>query len=604
MTEAPRKIEPAADGLDQLKTLLFQGEARRLADIEKAVERIDQRVGNALRLEKATAEILVEAFRDAEVKQHRELADAVAPVVVAAIRNEIRNSREMMVEALYPLTGQLVVAAVQNAFRELVASLNQRIDALTSRERWKLQIRSRLSGRPVSELAIVGSGRGRVVRLLFLEAGSGRLIDSWRLDAVEDDRADLAGGLIAAITGFARDALDVGSNELRMLDFGGRKTFLRNSPFSIVAAEVLGDLSSEQIAALDQAFGRLINAQIETQQIDTGNLPAFAAAVNEAGATQPAQSSGAVLKITAALVVAGLCFLVWRAGTRWWDQRQLDAAVADVVQARPYLKAFPLRARLDRSADRIELSGMAPSPADAAAVKSAVQGRAGKYTVVENIALVASRDTTQNLQDEQQNEQNARAAETGSLRGQLAAASAQMAALTARLDAQAGATDQRFAQHANALDATAAASAETARQRDARLSTLEAASTKPSSPEARLLGFARDFAIFFSDRDTMLDEASVAPRLDALATLLRDNSLGLRVVGHSDASGSPTANLAVSRVRADTVINMLVERGVERKKMVAAPRSSNTPIADAEGPYRERNRRVTFEPLFEREGGP
>ena len=49
--------------------------------------------------------------------------------IATAIRNEIKNSREQMIEALYPIVGRLVSAAVATAFREVVASLEQRINA-------------------------------------------------------------------------------------------------------------------------------------------------------------------------------------------------------------------------------------------------------------------------------------------------------------------------------------------------------------------------------------------------------------------------------------------------------------------------------------------
>ena len=39
-----------------------------------------------------------------------------------------QNSKDMMVEALYPITGRLTAAAVANAFRDLVADLNERLD--------------------------------------------------------------------------------------------------------------------------------------------------------------------------------------------------------------------------------------------------------------------------------------------------------------------------------------------------------------------------------------------------------------------------------------------------------------------------------------------
>jgi hypothetical protein len=84
----------APDDLTRLKTLLFREEQTRLSVIEGGVSRLDNRVGNADRLVKTTSEIIVEALRRAEVERHRELSGAIAPVVAASIRNEIRNSRD------------------------------------------------------------------------------------------------------------------------------------------------------------------------------------------------------------------------------------------------------------------------------------------------------------------------------------------------------------------------------------------------------------------------------------------------------------------------------------------------------------------------------
>src|SRR6202035_5313196 len=115
-----------AGEIDKLKSLLFSPEAAGLDAAEAQIEGLESRVGDARRLEAATAEILVEAFRRAEIARHRELAAAVAPVVVAAIRSEIHNSRDMMVEALYPITGRRGSAGVAYAHRGAVATINQR----------------------------------------------------------------------------------------------------------------------------------------------------------------------------------------------------------------------------------------------------------------------------------------------------------------------------------------------------------------------------------------------------------------------------------------------------------------------------------------------
>ena len=95
--------------------MLFQPEATRLTSLE-AGDSLQRYVGNADRLPGRDRRHPGGALERAEVNPAR-LATTIAPVVVSAIRNEIKNSREQMIEALYPIVGRLVSAAVANAFR-------------------------------------------------------------------------------------------------------------------------------------------------------------------------------------------------------------------------------------------------------------------------------------------------------------------------------------------------------------------------------------------------------------------------------------------------------------------------------------------------------
>ncbi len=645
MAEEPRRIEKAADGLDQLKTLLFQGESRRLDEVERAVDHLGQRVGDAPRLERATAEIIVGALRDAEVARHAELASAIAPVVVAAIRNEIRNSREMMVEALYPLTGQMVVAAVQNAFRELVVTLNRQLDALTSFDRWKLRVRSKLTGRPVSELALARTTRGHIVRVLFLENGGGRVIASWRTDAGEDDNADLVAGLIAAITGFAREALDAGANDLRTLDLGGREIFLRGSPRTIVAAEIEGELTRRQVAALDEAFLALLGDFARDESLDSEALARFAARVDDAGVEPKKQGIGLPLKIAACLVVAALAALSWRAGTRFARERKIDAALASVVAARPALVAYPLALKVDHGSRRVEIRGLLPSGDDALAIAAALKEPAGDYSIASALAVVATPpglDALGQRGEEMTRELAALSGRAAEMERRLAAAvegidalarrgasADQVLDLQARMEAMArsgaslsqveelrgrveavasaGAPASLVADMRARVDALVEAGAETRRLNEsvARLGEkVGGLVARVEAPRARLRALVEGFAIFFTDREKFADEAGVLARLDAISGLLISEHMGIRVAGYTDALGSAAKNLEISRNRAMSIADLLEARGVDRKRIVIVGRSAGNPVAEQDPATRERNRRVTLEPLYENEAAP
>lgn len=88
--------------------------------------------------------------------------------------------------------------------------------------------------------------------------------------------------------------------------------------------------------------------------------------------------------------------------------------------------------------------------------------------------------------------------------------------------------------------------------------------------------------------------ASLRPVLDRFAESLRANpTTDIRIVGHTDSTGSDAINDPLSLQRATSTRDYLVDRGVGSTRIQVAGRGSHEPIASndtAEG--RARNRRV------------
>lgn len=89
-------------------------------------------------------------------------------------------------------------------------------------------------------------------------------------------------------------------------------------------------------------------------------------------------------------------------------------------------------------------------------------------------------------------------------------------------------------------------------------------------------------------------EANFRPVLDSFAQSLRANpGTEVRIVGHTDSTGSDAINNPLSLQRATSTRNYLADRGVNPARIQVAGRGSYEPIASnatAEG--RARNRRV------------
>ena len=100
---------------------------------------------------------------------------------------------------------------------------------------------------------------------------------------------------------------------------------------------------------------------------------------------------------------------------------------------------------------------------------------------------------------------------------------------------------------------------------------------------------------FASDDSTIPDDAS--PLLDDIATALKNfPDWGLRIVGHTDATGDPEHNEALSLERAKAVKAALVERGVDAKRLLTAGDGEKRPVAPNKTPEgRALNRRVELD---------
>lgn len=106
----------------------------------------------------------------------------------------------------------------------------------------------------------------------------------------------------------------------------------------------------------------------------------------------------------------------------------------------------------------------------------------------------------------------------------------------------------------------------------------------------RAIAFPINFRVNSAD---VLPES--APFIESVAGLLqKDPSLRLLVEGHTDSTGSAARNMALSRERAFSVMNYLVDRyRVDPMRLVPVGRGSSEPLGGAD-PTNPKNRRVQF----------
>lgn len=102
--------------------------------------------------------------------------------------------------------------------------------------------------------------------------------------------------------------------------------------------------------------------------------------------------------------------------------------------------------------------------------------------------------------------------------------------------------------------------------------------------------------LYYNTNSAVLDQRSMIV-MEEFIKFLKDNpDLQIEMHGHTDNVGKPEANLALSTDRAFTVRDILLEKGIEEKRLIAfVGHGSNDPIADnTTEAGRSRNRRTEF----------
>ena len=573
------------DSVIRLKELLFDKESRELNVLTQRLEEVATRAGTDASFRSSVAATLEGALRDAEAANHRQVSDALAPLVVRTVRTEVEANSDALPGKLYPHIGVMVRDYVRSAIRDLMEDINQRLEDGLTKNRLSLRLRSWTTGRSMAELALADTGRFEVDELHFIRRGSGELLAHWNRSTPEraeggqlDGRDALFGGMLTAMTAFIEEVYEADKAGLRTIDFGGHTIYLRGSPLHLLAAKCRGHAGAGVQTLLDEEFLRTLEAGGTTP-----DLAALAASL-EAGITErqakvredQRRSGMRPLRFLLWLLAVALAtFFGWQ-GYVTYKTDTLQAAVDRVIAGTPALKGYPTRAEVARGGARIDVSGLAPSGDIRSDLLKRLHDIAPAAVVTERISIVPGSESADLAMDAIRTRER-----IAGLEARLEAIAATLGGMNASLD-------------------TMARSAAVSSELQSIRNEIAALAPKPD-PRVDLERWLQTHAIFFADDTAYSAPARTDAALDALASLMRRTDVVVRIIGYTDERGTTDRNLPLALARADRVAADLVRRGIDTSRLRTVGRTAVLDISQRSGSSSP-NRRVVFEPIFDGEG--
>ncbi len=551
---------------EQLRRLLLGEEQERL-------DQLEARLGDDDALKGSLVPIIADILRDAGVKDYRRLAGALAPIVLQSIKTEIHNSRDMMVDALYPITGRLVAAAVRNAFRDLVEQLNQKLDSSLSMDRWRARLKAKMTGRSEAEILLSEGAAFEITDLLLINRETGFLIAQAGSDTEQGglDR-QLLGSILTAIMAFVRDAMqDSPEQDLRTLHVGEIRLHLQVSPLVILAVKTKGPPPAGFDGALNQTFcdflaqwGETLSDPDDNDSQNEGNLARdlegrFQSLIKAKQKNfRTPSKKGTILLSGLALIAIGL--IGWYSYERW-QTKSTESTARTVIANMPSLTGYPLEVRYLDSEDVLRVAGLTPDDDTLTRLRVRLEE-----------ALL---DTELRLDVQALPEQ-----------------SVDLTQLATRDDVKRSTT--LLEEEVTKLIDLKTGSLKTSIQR------IE--TELPSEDEKEIAEFRSWLdrqSIRFGRGDSFQDEAGTRKLFQEISGRLRDfpEKIGLLIVGYADRRGGDETNERISLRRAEIVSRRLKNLGVASQRLIAVGRGDENRISEEIGPA-SANRRVELEFIF------
>ncbi|MEZ4865277.1 MAG: hypothetical protein R3C14_28465 [Caldilineaceae bacterium] len=221
-----------------------------------------------LRNELAELENLLDEM-ERQLRDKEALVATITPVMAGAIRTSISESRNEMVDALYPIMGKLVQRSVTEAMRDLARRIDQQMRRTFQIKSAFQRFAARLRGVSDAEFAMRAALPTEVLEIFLIHRETGLLLlhvsapspmtaDSASLDTSpvttaqgklegpevdepEGDDSDLISGMLTAIRDFAEDAFGRGEEgDLNEIQYGDKTILIEGAHLVYIATVMRG----------------------------------------------------------------------------------------------------------------------------------------------------------------------------------------------------------------------------------------------------------------------------------------------------------------------------------------------------------------------------
>ena len=261
------------DKLNILKDILLTDEREYASSIQKKIEILEDTINKQKKLS-----LKVDPIIDHKLEKFvSEMPKTLGPTITEALKNEIKNSQDAVVEALFPIIGKMIKKYVQQEMKILSEQINAKVNNTFSFENLKRKFRSKKTGVSEGDLILQDLLKPKIEQLMVIEKGSGLIISEYSKTQNIDE--DMVAGMLTAIKSFAEDAFELADLDLQYIEYDSYHLHIQNFSSYYIAVVVSGNYN---VIFRDELEDKLLDfAQNHINQQDLENKTTFSNKLKE-----------------------------------------------------------------------------------------------------------------------------------------------------------------------------------------------------------------------------------------------------------------------------------------------------------------------------------
>lgn len=227
-------LQQEEDKLQLLRDLLLVDDRQVASAVHEKLEEIAATIETQSKLSEKINPIIEEHFN----KFVKEMPVTLGPTITQTLQEEITNSQDKVVEALYPIMGKMIKRYIASEIAILSESMNKKVNNTFSLVSLKRKVRAKFTGVKESEMMLSELDKPKVNEIFAIQKGSGILLGNYSLSSKIDK--DMVSGMLTAIKSFVEDAFEGGAQNLEAIEYELYSIHIQNFHTYYIAVVISG----------------------------------------------------------------------------------------------------------------------------------------------------------------------------------------------------------------------------------------------------------------------------------------------------------------------------------------------------------------------------